>query len=57
MTLEFRCEDVGVACKASTKAETKDELLAKVADHAKKVHGVDLTETLVDYALTKVRST
>ncbi len=57
MALEFRCEDVGVACKAATKAETKDELLAKVADHAKKVHGVDLTETLVDYALTKVRTT
>jgi len=56
MTLEFRCEDVGVACKAATKAETKEELLAKVAEHAKKAHGVELTETLVDYALTKVRS-
>ncbi len=57
MTLEFRCADVGVACKAVTKAETKDELLAKVSDHAQKVHGVALNETLVDYALTKVRTT
>ncbi len=57
MALEFRCADVGVACKAATSAQTKEELLAKVAAHAQKVHGVALTETLVDYALTKVRST
>ncbi|MDQ3145682.1 MAG: DUF1059 domain-containing protein [Actinomycetota bacterium] len=56
MALEFRCEDVGVACKAVTAAESKEALLAKVGDHAQKVHGVALTETLVDYALTKVRS-
>ena len=54
MALEFRCADVGVACKAVTSADTKDELLAKVAAHAQKVHGVALTETLVDYALTTV---
>ena len=57
MALEFRCADVGVACKAVTTADTKEELLAKVGDHAKKAHGVELTQTLVDYALTTVRST
>lgn len=57
MALEFRCADVGVACKAVTTAETKDELLAKVGGHAQEVHGVALNETLVDYALTKVRTT
>jgi predicted small metal-binding protein len=57
MTLEFRCEDVGVACKAVTTADSKEELVAKVGDHAQKAHGVALTDTLVDYALTKVRST
>lgn len=56
MALEFRCEDVGVACKAVTTADSKEELLAKVADHAENVHGVALTETLVDYALTTVRT-
>lgn len=56
MTLEFRCADAGVACKASTKAETKDELLAKVSEHARAKHGVELNETLIDYALTQVRS-
>ena len=57
MTLEFRCEDVGVDCKSRTTAGTKDELLEKVLAHAKSVHGVDLNETLVDYAVTKVRQT
>jgi len=57
MALEFRCADVGVECKAVTTADSKDELLAKVGDHAQKAHGVALTDTLVDYALTKVRQT
>jgi len=57
MALEFRCADVGVACNAVTKADSKDELLAKVSEHAQRVHGVVLNETLVDYALTKVRTT
>lgn len=55
MTLKFACHDVGVTdCRAKIEAGTKDELLAKVADHAKHKHGVDLNETLVSYALTKV---
>ncbi len=57
MALEFRCADVGVECKAVTTADSKDELLAKVGDHAQQAHGVALTDTLVDYALTKVRQT
>ena len=56
MALEFHCADVGVACKAVTSAASKDELLAKVAAHAQQVHGVALNETLVDYALTTVRT-
>ena len=57
MTVEFACADVGVACKNVAKAETADELVAAVAAHAKAEHGVELNATLVDYALTKVRST
>jgi len=55
MTLQFRCEDVGVACKNVAKAETADELVAAVAAHAQAKHGVALNQTLVDYAVTKVR--
>lgn len=55
MTLEFRCQHVGVTdCKATTTADSKDELLAKVASHARDVHGVELNDTLVNYALSTV---
>lgn len=57
MTVEFRCADVGVACKNVAKAQTADELVAAVAAHAKAKHGVELNATLVDYAITKVRTT
>lgn len=57
MTLEFRCEDVGVVCRAQTTADTKEALVEKVAAHAKEEHGVELNATLVDYALTQVRET
>ncbi len=55
MTLEFRCRDVGVACSNVAKAESADELVAAVAEHARDKHAVELNQTLIDYALTKVR--
>ncbi|MGI8433136.1 MAG: DUF1059 domain-containing protein, partial [Nocardioidaceae bacterium] len=55
MTLEFRCRDVGVACKNVAKAETADELIAAVAAHTKNKHDGELNQTLIDYAVTKVR--
>ena len=56
MALEFACSRVGVTdCKAVTTADTKEELLAKVAEHAEHEHGVVLNGTLVSYALTTVR--
>ena len=55
MSLEFRCERVGVTdCKSATTADTAEELLEKVAEHARKAHGVELNETLINYALTTV---
>lgn len=55
MSLEFRCQDVGVACRNVARADTADELVTAVAAHAEKKHGVTLNATLVDYAVTKVR--
>ncbi len=56
MALEFACARVGVLdCGASVSAETKEELLAIVAEHARTEHGVELNATLIDYALTEVR--
>lgn len=57
MTVEFHCADVGVACRNVARAETAEELVAAVAAHAKSKHGVVLNQTLIDYAVTKVRST
>lgn len=55
MALEFQCKHVGVTdCKATTTADSKDALLAKVAAHAKDVHGVELNDTLINYALSTV---
>ncbi len=54
--LELRCADLGMACHATVKAKTPDELLQKVAAHADKRHDVpQLNQTLVDFALTKAR--
>ncbi len=57
MPVQFRCADVGVACKTVSTAETADELVAKVAAHVSKDHHVELTQTLIDYAVTKVTGT
>lgn len=57
MAVEFRCADVGVACRARTTAANAEDLVAKVAEHARKAHGVELNATLVDYAVTTVRTT
>ena len=57
MSVEFACQDVGVACSTVTKADTAEELVGKVAAHAKAKHHVELNATLIDYAVTKVRPT
>ncbi len=56
MSVEFACADVGVACKQVTRAATAEELVEAVAAHAGAKHGVELNATLVDYAVTKVRT-
>lgn len=55
MAVEFRCADVGVACNNVARADTADELVAAVAAHAKDKHDVELNQTLIAYAVTKVR--
>jgi predicted small metal-binding protein len=57
MAVEFRCADVGVACRAKTAADSPEALIEKVAAHARDAHGVELNQTLIDYAATEVRAT
>ncbi len=55
MTLHFSCRNVGVSdCRHTASADSAEALLEAVADHARTAHGVDLNDTLIDYALTTV---
>ncbi len=40
MARELHCRDVGFDCEAVVVAESDDEVLAEVAEHAKSVHGM-----------------
>jgi predicted small metal-binding protein len=57
MAKSFRCADAGVVCNAKVTGETDEEVLAKAVEHAREVHGVDLTQsnTLARYAQSLIR--
>lgn len=40
MSKELHCRDVGPDCDAVVVAESEDEIVAQVAEHAKGVHGM-----------------
>jgi predicted small metal-binding protein len=40
MAKMLRCRDAGVDCDGVIRAETEEELMRKVAEHAKTVHGM-----------------
>jgi predicted small metal-binding protein len=40
MTKMLKCRDIGVDCDGVIQAETEEELMRKVAEHAKTVHGM-----------------
>ena len=48
MTKVVRCRDVGFDCDGVVRAESEEELLAKVAEHAKNEHNInDVTPEIV----------
>jgi predicted small metal-binding protein len=57
MTKVFRCQDAGVVCGAEVTGETEEEVLGKAVEHAREVHGVDLSQssTLARYAQSLIR--
>lgn len=57
MTLEFSCRDAGhLSCGWKAKAATEDEMVAKIAKHAKADHGVEQpTDTIVEYLKSTVK--
>ena len=44
----MRCRDVGFDCDGVVRAESEEELLRQVAEHAQTVHGVEVTPELVE---------
>lgn len=52
----FECQHAGVVCSAKVSGETEEEVLAKAVEHAREVHGVDLTQstTLANFARSKI---
>jgi predicted small metal-binding protein len=48
MTKSLSCADTGADCSWSITAETEEELMKKVAEHAKNEHeGMDVTPELI----------
>ncbi len=41
MTKSFACSDAGVDCNWSIDSNTEDEIMTKIAEHAKEHHGFD----------------
>ncbi len=57
MAKVFECQHGGVVCGAKITGETEEEVLQQAVEHAKKAHGVDLTQakTLARYAQSLIR--
>ena len=57
MAKSLRCQDAGVVCRAKVTGETDEEVLAQAAEHARKDHGVDVTQstTLTNFLRTLIR--
>ena len=52
MAKVVHCRDVGFDCDGVVRAETEEEVLQQVADHAKTIHNL---ETVSDDVIEKVR--
>jgi len=46
MAKVLRCKDAGFDCGEEIRAETEEEVLQKAAEHAKKVHNIDVTPAM-----------
>jgi len=53
MVKKFKCADIGMKCGFETTADTTEQLMPKIAEHAKTVHG--MTEIPKD-TLAKVQA-
>ena len=40
MAKKFACKDIGMQCNFTAKAKNEDELMQKIAEHAKNAHNM-----------------
>ena len=48
MSKVIRCRDVGFDCNGVIRAETEDEAMRQAAEHARTVHGVEVTPEVAE---------
>lgn len=49
MAKKFLCKDIGVDCPAEIRADTEEELMQKIAEHGREVHGItEITPEMMD---------
>jgi predicted small metal-binding protein len=53
MAKKFACKDIGMSCGFKAKAESEEELMGKIAAHAKSAHNM---ATIDQATLSKVKS-
>lgn len=51
----LHCRELGFDCDGVVRAESEEEVLQQVADHAKEVHQVEVTPELAQQARTLIK--
>ncbi len=51
----LHCSDVGFSCQAVVKANTEEEILQQAAQHAREVHGVEVTSEMAAQIRTLIK--
>lgn len=52
---KLQCRDAGFDCEGIIEAETTDQVLGLAGQHAKEVHGVDVTPEMADAISMQIR--
>ncbi|GEO05151.1 hypothetical protein AAE02nite_28150 [Adhaeribacter aerolatus] len=51
----LKCREVGFDCNAVIRAENENEILQQAAQHARNVHGVEVTPEMAQQVKTLIR--
>lgn len=55
MSKVVRCRDLGFDCEGVVRAETEEEAMRQVAEHARTVHGVEVTPEVAEQVRSVMR--